>query len=286
MNPKTAGLIGIGAMGLPMARTMVSRGYEVVGFDLNEKALAAAVAVGVQAATDLADLVARVGIVVASLPNDAAMRALTRDLAPMLCADQLLVVTGTHSIELMRELAGMIAPAGARVVDAPVVWGVIGAEEGTLLSLMGGEAADVERATVIALGYGQGAEHMGALGAGQLAKACNNYLHWVHVATNVEALALAKKYGIDVERMRDVLMKSPGNNGSLGDLEHYGLTWHEKDMDLLLDMAQRAGLMMPIAGQTDQIMKSITKKDTNELLFEEESTYLGQRVRAMENGLA
>jgi 3-hydroxyisobutyrate dehydrogenase len=95
------------------------------------------------------------------------------------------------------------------------------------------------------------------------------------VAPNVEALTLAKRYGIDVERMRDVLMKSPGNNGSLGDLEHYALTWHEKDMDLLLDMAQTAGLMMPI-----------TKKDTNELLFEEESTYLGQRVRAMENGLA
>jgi 3-hydroxyisobutyrate dehydrogenase-like beta-hydroxyacid dehydrogenase len=108
------------------------------------------------------------------------MRALTRDLAPLLCAGQLLVVAGTHSIELMRELAEMVAPAGARVVNAPVVWGVIGAEEGTLLSLMGGEAADAERATVIALGYGQGAEHMGALGAGQLAKACNNYLHWVH----------------------------------------------------------------------------------------------------------
>jgi 3-hydroxyisobutyrate dehydrogenase-like beta-hydroxyacid dehydrogenase len=150
------------------------------------------------------------------------------------------------------------------------------AEEGTLLSLMGAEAADVERATVIALGYGQGAEHMGALGAGQLAKV-NNYLHWVHVATNVEALALAKKCGIDAERMRDVLMKSPGNNGSLGDLGHYGLTWHEKDMDLLLDMAQTAGLMMPIAGEADQIMKSITKKDTNELLFEDQCATSGSR---------
>jgi 3-hydroxyisobutyrate dehydrogenase-like beta-hydroxyacid dehydrogenase len=286
MIQKTAGLIGIGAMGLPMARNMVNRGFEVVGFDLNQNALAAAVEVGVQAATDLADLVARVEIIVASLPNDASMRALTKDLAPLMRPNQLLLVTGTHSIELMRELAEIVAPSGGRVVDAPVVWGVIGAEEGTLLSLMGGEATDVKRAMEIALSYGQGAEHMGALGAGQLAKAVNNYLHWVHVATNVEALSLAKKYGIDAERMRDVLMKSPGNNGSLGDLEHYGLTWHEKDMDLLLDMAQTVGLMMPIAGQTDQIMKTITKKDTNELLFAEESTYLGQPVRAMENGLA
>jgi 3-hydroxyisobutyrate dehydrogenase-like beta-hydroxyacid dehydrogenase len=86
--------------------------------------------------------------------------------------------------------------------------------------------------------------------------------------------------------MRDVLMNSPGNNGSLGDRGHYGLTWHEKDMGLLLDMARTAGVMLPIAGQADQIMKSITKKDTNKLLFEEESTYLGQRVRARENGLA
>ena len=286
MTQKKAGLIGIGAMGLPMARTMVNRGFEIVGFDLNQKAIAAAVEVGVQAATNLADLVARVEIIIASLPDDASMRELTKDLAPLMRPNQLLVVTGTHSIELMRELAEIVAPVGGRVVDAPVVWGVIGAEKGTLLSLMGGEATDVERAKVFALGYGEDAEHMGALGAGQLAKAVNNYLHWVHVATNVEALSLAKKYGIDAERMRNVLMKSPGNNGSLEDLEHYGLTWHEKDMDLLLDMAQTVGLMMPIAGQTDQIMKTITKKDTNELLFEEESTYLGQRVRPMENGLA
>ena len=102
----------------------------------------------------------------------------------------------------------------------------------------------------------------------------------------VQAPCRHRKYGIDAERLRDVLMRPPGNNGSLGDLGHYGLIWHEKDMDLLLDMAQTAGVMMPIAGQADRIMKSITKKDTNELLFEEESTYLGQRVPAMENGLA
>lgn len=279
MTVKKAGLIGIGAMGLPMASTMVSRGFEIVGYDLNEKAIAAAVGVGVQPATDLADLVAQVEVIIASLPDDASMRSLTMDLAQLMRPDQLLVVTGTHSIELMRELAEIVAPVGGRLVDAPVVWGVMGAEKGTLLSLMGGDEADVERAMLFARGYGQDAEHMGALGTGQLAKAVNNYLHWVHVATNVEALSLAKKYGIDAERMRNVLMKSPGNNGSLGDLEHYGLTWHEKDMDLLLDMAQTVGLMMPIAGQTDQIMKTITKKDTNELLFEEENTYLGQRVR-------
>lgn len=279
MTEEKAGLIGIGAMGLPMARNMVSRGFEIMGYDLNEKAIAAAVEVGVQPSTDLADLVAQVEVIIASLPDDASMRSVTMDLAQLMRPDQLLVVTGTHSIELMRELAELVAPVGGRVVDAPVVWGVIGADKGTLLSLMGGDEADVDRAMLFARGYGQDAEHMGALGTGQLAKAVNNYLHWVHVATNVEALSLAKKYGIDAERMRNVLMKSPGNNGSLGDLEHYGLTWHEKDMDLLLDMAQTVGLMMPIAGQTDQIMKTITKKDTNELLFEEENTYLGQRVR-------
>lgn len=286
MTEKSYGLIGLGMMGLPMARNSVARGFEVVVYDLSADAVAKAVEAGAQAAADLADLAARVEVIVACLPNDAAMRVLTEELAPHLRADQLLVVSGTHSIELMHELAELVAPTGARVVDAPVVWGAIGAEEGTLLSLMGGAAADVERAGAVSLGYGQGFEHMGALGTGQLAKAVNNYLHWIHVASNVEALALAKRLGIDAQRMRDVLMKSPGNNGSLDELEHYGLTWHEKDMDLLLDMAQTAKLMMPLASLTDQIMKSITKKDTNELLFEEESTYLGQRVRAMENRTA
>jgi len=285
MTEKKTGLIGLGAMGLPMARNSVERGYEVIGFDLNPDALAAAEKVGVKAASDLADLAAQVEIIVACLPNDESMLALTQELVPHLHADQLLVVSGTHSIELMRALAELVAPRGARVLDAPVVWGTIGAEEGTLLSLFGGDAADFERAKVIALGYSSDAELMGPLGAGQLTKACNNYLHWVHVVTNFEALALAKRYGVDAARMRDVLLKSPGNNGSLGDLEHYGLTWHEKDMDLLLDMAQTSGLMMPMAGQTDQIIKSIKKKDCNQLLFEPECTYLGQRVTPMADSL-
>ena len=285
MTEKKAGLIGLGAMGLPMARTMVERGHQVVGFDLSADALGAAAAVGVENASNLADLTSHVEIIVACLPDDESMLALTQDLAPHLGKDQLLVVAGTHSIELMRELAAIVKPAGARVMDAPVVWGVIGAEEGTLLSLFGGDEADFERAKVVALGYGSGAEYMGPLGSGQLTKACNNYLHWVHVVTNFEALALAKRYGVDAARMRDVLMKSPGNNGSLSDLEKYGLTWHEKDMDLLLDMAQTGSLMMPMAGQTDQIIKSIKKKDCNELLFDPECTYLGQRVFPMEGGL-
>jgi len=285
MTEKKYGLIGLGAMGLPMARNSVQRGYDVVGFDINPDALAKAENVGVKIASDLADLAAQVEIIVACLPNDEAQLALTQELAPLMHADQLLVVSGTHSIDLMRSLAELVGERGARVLDAPVVWGAIGAEEGTLLSLFGGDAADFERAKVIALGYSADAELMGPLGAGQLTKACNNYLHWVHVVTNFEALALAKRYGVDPARMRDVLLKSPGNNGSLGHLEKYGLTWHEKDMDLLLDMAQTGGLMMPMAGQTDQIIKSIKKKDCNELLFEPECSYLGQRVAAMENGV-
>ncbi|MGW5667626.1 NAD(P)-binding domain-containing protein [Micromonospora sp. NPDC003776] len=108
---------------------------------------------------------------------------------------QLLVVTGTHSLAVMSTVDRLFHTAGASVVDAPVVFGGPNADNGTLVSLLGGTEADVERARPVVMGYSKDAEHVGALGAGQIAKACNNYLHWVHSASNVGALALAKRYG-------------------------------------------------------------------------------------------
>ncbi|MFG3691203.1 NAD-binding protein [Micromonospora sp. NPDC047740] len=135
------------------------------------------------------------------------------------------------------------------------------------------------------MGYSKDAEHVGALGAGQIAKACNNYLHWVHSASNVEALALAKRYGVDAEKMREVLLKSPGDNGTLRNFDRYRFTWHENDIDLVLDLAQDGDLILPMAALTDQLVKPITQGEVVRLLGEESCVYLGQTVAAREAGL-
>lgn len=280
----SVGLIGIGAMGLPMSRNMVLRGHDVVGYDVVPERLLAAAEVGVASANSFADLMARCDVVLACLPTDESMVALGHDLAPHVRAGQLLVVTGTHSLAVMSSLDRVFRASGASVVDAPVVFGGTNTENGTLLSLLGGADADVERARPLVMGYSKDAEHVGPLGAGQVAKACNNYLHWVHMVSNFEALALAKRYGVDAERLRRVLMRSPADNGTLRNLERYRLIWHDKDMDLVLDLAQDGGLMLPMAAQTDQLVKSITQSEVVRLLGEESCGYLGQTVTALESG--
>jgi 3-hydroxyisobutyrate dehydrogenase len=280
----SVGLIGLGAMGLPMSRNMVSRGHDVVGYDVAPERVLAAAHAGVRPAGSLAEVMVACDVVLACLPSDESMLELGDDLAPHARSGQLLVVTGTHSLDVISTLDRLFRAAGAGVVDAPVVFGGTNTENGTLLSLLGGTEADVERVRPVVMGYSKDAEHVGPLGAGQVAKACNNYLHWVHSVSNFEALALAKRYGVDAEKMRQVLLKSPADNGTLRNFDRYRFTWHEKDMDLVLDLAQDGGLLLPMAAQTDQLVKSITQREVIRLLSEESCVYLGQTVTAREAG--
>src|SRR6185437_14915362 len=104
--------------------------------------------------------------------------------------------------EFMHQLSRLVTPKELRLIDAPVVFGAKGAQEGNLLSLCGGEAGDVERARPVMMAYSRGVEHVGPLGAGQLAKTCNNLLHWIHCVANFETLAIAKRYGVDAPNAR------------------------------------------------------------------------------------
>ena len=115
--------------------------------------------------------------------------------------------------------------------------------------------------------YSRDVVRVGPLGAGQVAKACNNLLHWVHCVANFETLLIAKRYGIDAQRMREVLLECPGTNGTLRRWDTTRFTWQEKDMDLTLELAQKAGLVLPLAGQVDQIIKTLTAADVKALLY-------------------
>jgi 3-hydroxyisobutyrate dehydrogenase len=158
------------------------------------------------------------------------------------------------------------------------VYGAAGAKEGTLLSLCGGSEADVAFARPALMAYSRAVLHVGPVGAGQLAKTCNNLLHWVHCVANYETLLIAKRYGIDAQRMREVLLECPGTNGTLRRWDTTKFTWQEKDMDVTMDLAQEAGLVLPLAGQVDQLVKGLKADDVRALLYGPEARYLGVTV--------
>lgn len=272
------GLIGVGDMGFPMLRHLVAGGFDVIAYDVDPRRLGAAVSSGARGASSMSDLAQNTEIAVACLRTDNQMAGVAEDLVAHGKPGQLVVVAGTHSLELMRQLAGSVEPKGLRLIDAPVVFGAKGAQDGNLLSLCGGETADVERARPVMMAYSRGVEHVGPLGAGQLAKACNNLLHWIHCVANFEALAIAKRYGVDASRMREVLTKCPGDNGTLRRWDSTRFTWQEKDMDFVIELAQHAGLVLPLSGHVDQLIKTVCATDVAELLYGPECTYLGRRI--------
>ncbi len=139
-------------------------------------------------------------------------------------------------------MAPTCADKGVGFVDAPVCYGLQGAIHGNLISLCGGSDADIAKVTPVLIGLQPvSVEHLGPHGTGQLGKTCNNMMHWAACVANYEVLALAKSCGIDAQAMRETLLKCPARNTTLERWDTTKFTWHEKDMDVALDLSQQAG---------------------------------------------
>jgi 3-hydroxyisobutyrate dehydrogenase len=275
------GVVGVGEMGAAIAGHLMAKGHEVHAFDLDAAKLLAVSRHGIATAADLKHLAARADIFLVVVSTDYQSCQVTGELSRHAAKDSLIAVVATNSPRTMQELDALCRERGVHFIDAPVVYGASGAREGTLLSLCGGTEEDIERARPVLMAYSRNVLRVGPVGAGQLAKACNNLLHWVHCVSNYETLLLAKRFGIDAQKMREVLLECPAFNLTLKRWDSTRFTWQEKDMDVTMELAQEAGLALPLAGETDQLVKLLTAADVKALLYGEECSYLGVKVSPM-----
>ena len=273
------GVIGVGDMGLPITGHLIDKQHTVSVYDINAERAKAGAERGAAVAGSLQELAKLAEVFIVIVSTDEQSREVTTAISAHAAPGSLIAVAATNHPETMVELKKLCAARRIRFIDAPVVYGASGAKEGTLLSLCGGEEADVEFARPVLSAYSsRGVLRVGPVGAGQLAKACNNLLHWVHCVSNFETLLLAKRYGVDAQRMREVLLECPGYNGTLARWDSTRFTWQEKDMDVTMDLAQNAGLVLPLSGQVDQLVKLFTADDVAALLYGKEASYLGVKV--------
>jgi 3-hydroxyisobutyrate dehydrogenase len=281
MKAMNVGVVGVGEMGAAMAGHLLAKGHTVFAYDVDASRLQAAQARGLGAARSLEDLATRTDLFLVVVSTDQQSRAVTEALSQQARDGALIAIVATNSPKTMQELGRLCEGRGKRLIDAPVVYGASGAREGTLVSLCGGTEEDVERARPALMAYSRNVLRVGPLGAGQLAKACNNLLHWVHCVSNFETLLLAKRFGVDAQKMREVLLECPAFNLTLKRWDNTRFTWQQKDMDVTMDLAQAAGLSLPLAGQVDQLVKLLTAGDVKALLYGEECSYLGVKVSPM-----
>ena len=215
------GFIGLGNMGGPMAANLARAGHAVRVFDLMPESVAKAIAAGCIAAGDAREAVTGCDLAISMLPAGDHVRGLWlsegggQDLLGALPTGALVIDCSTIDVASARAVGAAAKARGIRFLDAPVSGGVTGAAAGTLTFIVGGESADFEAARPILACMGQNLFHAGALGAGQIAKMCNNMLLAIHMAGTAEALALGVKEGLDPAVLSTIMGKSSGNNWSL-----------------------------------------------------------------------
>ncbi|NKB27309.1 MAG: NAD-binding protein [Rhodobacteraceae bacterium] len=270
------GFVGVGAMGGLMAEHVAAQGHEVVAFDTDSEALAAATQSDVKVAADLSEVAALCDVVILMVASDDQSRAVIDALLDHgMPEGAVIVVAATNHPKTMINLAAVCAYSGVGFVDAPVCYGLQGATHGTLISLCGGSAQDIAKVRPVLECYSRCVEHLGPVGSGQLGKTCNNMMHWAACVANYEVLELAKSCGIDAQEMRETLLKCPARNTTLERWDTSKFTWHQKDMDVALDLAQQAGLALPLFGAVDQLVKRLGPDQVRQLLHEDQAEYLG-----------
>ena len=208
------GVVGLGRMGLAMATTLQRAGVPVAGFDIAAAARDRASAKGLEVAGGQADLLQACTIVLASLPDDAAVTALVEGSGGLLDgpAGRLLIDTSTVEPRTSRRLEATLQAAGHAMLDAPVSGGPAGAEAGTLTVMLGGSEADLARAQPVFAALARTVVHVGPSGAGAVAKLVNNLLCAAHLLTNGEAMRLAEAAGVPAARVLEAVNAASGRS--------------------------------------------------------------------------
>jgi 3-hydroxyisobutyrate dehydrogenase len=214
----TVGFIGLGNMGGPMASNLAKAGHKVKAFDLSEEALKAVVADGATAAKTAEEAIDGVEFVVSMLPADRHVKGVylgDNGLINKLSKEQLVIDCSTISSDTAMYVGEELEKAGIAFIDAPVSGGVGGAKAGTLTFICGGTETNVDRARTVLNDMGKNVFRAGDVGAGQIAKICNNMLLSVLMVGTSEALQLGKANGLDPKVLSEIMLASSGRNWTL-----------------------------------------------------------------------
>lgn len=208
----TIGFIGIGRMGRPMAEHLVAGGHALVVHDAKPEAAPPLLARGAVLAASAADVARRATTIITIVPSSREVEALVAEMLPHLTREHLLIDMTSADPSATRRLAKEIDARGARMIDAPVSGGVGGAERATLSIMVGGEAADVERARPLLRLMGKNIFHVGGIGTGHAMKIVNNVLSAACLTATAEAIVVGMRAGIDPARAAEILSASTGRS--------------------------------------------------------------------------
>ncbi len=251
------GFVGLGAMGMHMARNLHRAGLLAAVWNRTpEKARTLAAELGVQAPATLEALGASVDAVVTCVSADSDVLDVVREIAKGLKSGAIVLDSSTVSAETARKAAEILHPLNVEFLDCPVSGGTEGARDATLAIMVGGSEQAFERARPILAAMGKTVTHFGPTGAGQAAKATNQIMCAGIIETVSEAMAFARAQGLPLDKIVDTLGKGAGSswyfvhrapNMVRGTYPAgFRVRLHEKDLTICRDMAARFGVSLPV----------------------------------------
>ena len=266
------GFVGLGVMGLPMARNLTSAGFRVSGWARRPEAVELGRAGGIEMRPSLAEVAAASDVVITMVTTsedvvDVAMGE--GGLLESMAAGSVLVDMSTVAPEVSRRVAAAAASHGVGFLDAPVSGGSFGAEQGTLTIMAGGDPAVLERCRPIfaALGDPDRLFHTGPVGSGEVVKLVNNMLVGSISAATLEALLVGVRAGVSLKTLVDVVSVSSGGSVQLtGQLAKRALVGElapgfatdllVKDLRLAADLASENGQDTPLTDEARRLFEA------------------------------
>jgi len=264
------GFIGLGIMGMPMARNLMKAGFPLTVHNRSQAKVEDLVKEGARRAASPREVASATDIVITMLPNspDVELVALgASGIRQGVRAGQLFIDMSTINPIVSQKIGKELAPLGVAMVDAPVSGGEKGAIDGALSIMAGGAPEDFERALPVFNALGKTITHMGPIGAGGFTKLANQIIVAVNLTAIGEALVFGAKAGVDPQKMIRALAGGLAGSKCLdqksekilsGDFAPgFKIDLHFKDLNLIQDAARSVGVPIPTAAFVEQLFAAL-----------------------------
>ena len=255
------GILGLGKMGAPMARHLLSRGYSVAGYDPLEPARNHARALGVTVLGSPCEVARTSELVIVVVGFDQEVEATlfgANGVVESAPRGLVVALASTVAPRYARRLAERLRELGVVLLDIPLARGEAAAVAGKLLIYGAGDEAVFEACRPAFGAFASDIFHLGAAGAGQVGKMVNNLILWSCIVANDEGLALGEALGVERARLQAALHHGSAQNWAMDHgAERSGMPWAEKDMSIVLHEADLARVSLPLSGTVKETIKGL-----------------------------
>ncbi|MED4977741.1 2-hydroxy-3-oxopropionate reductase [Heyndrickxia faecalis] len=264
------GFIGLGIMGKPMALNLIKAGYELVVNDLNQDAMKAVVEAGATSVSSAKEVAEKSDIIITMLPASKHVKAVIAGKNGILDGIKegaIIIDMSSITPDVSKELAALAEEKGACMIDAPVSGGESGAINGTLAIMVGGKIEAFESVKPVLQSMGKDVTLVGGNGCGVTAKLANQIIVNLNIAAVSEALVLAAKAGIDIEKMYKAIRGGLAGSAVLDSkvpmildrnfVAGGSIAINMKDITNVMDTAHTIGVPLPLSSQLLEIFHAL-----------------------------